>query len=792
MKRALHADMPMNRDDQHTQRATESEPDVKAHTVEERPAMGGMLGGMASRIGAPLLQRKLQRRAAERAAAQRQPDPAQLHDAAASGVAGAGGALPHHDTIQRAFGRHDISQVRAHTDEHAADSARSIGAAAFATGDHVAFAGAPSLHTAAHEAAHVVQQRGGVQLYGGVGEVGDAHEGNADAVADAVVAGRSAEALLDPYSGASSGGGVQRQVQRKVGFEIESASWSTALARQDMTDHEKDPVAAGSTVTRDYQDHGQLKTGKRMGLSTEEEAEVKQLIKDGYWKEEDVANDDGHDVLTDKVQKLSRQEQTRLRELSNKWRITRKVGGTKAEYEGLKKKERAGELYDKSRPDQRPFEALRKKTALVEGNGFKLEADEQNGNGLSDMEFVTEPFDEMSGGAVANLGRTLQAITGVADRLVALSKQRPGGLIRAEELSEFGKATDRTVIMASQQSPIGGQMQASGGVRLDRVAALMENMGNLREKAISKDSGHIDEVKGRNDKNQAKGIRENDQQNANRQEGRRVLGNAIGRDTNANITGMAPSLARVAIKELDNKQVKSDGLIGLVALCVQYIGGAASQSGVSGYAKTIAPLMARTDFAAQFKLLPEAEQAALKGPDNSGQLFVKLVMAAVQKFNSKITADKDVFEKGIYRGDHQADDPVAQVLGGVTRQQWLSGIAKGTDLLTKANFPDPKHEGRGDHLESLGGFGDHTADISPTTPDAKVVKGGVFELRSMGGMGGDVPHPQWFGRAMSVVKYLHELNNGNEAYYKELLQGKDVATTDITDEVRKIIREMFG
>lgn len=45
--------------------------------------------------------------------------------------------------------------------ERAAQSAtpHATGAEAFATGNHVAFASSPSLHTAAHEAAHVVQQR---------------------------------------------------------------------------------------------------------------------------------------------------------------------------------------------------------------------------------------------------------------------------------------------------------------------------------------------------------------------------------------------------------------------------------------------------------------------------------------------------------------------------------------------------------------------------------------------------------------------------------------------------------
>jgi hypothetical protein len=66
--------------------------------------------------------------------------------------------------------------VQAHVGGPATEGARAMGAQAYATGDRVAFAEVPDLHTAAHEAAHVVQQRGGVQLKGGVGESGDAYE----------------------------------------------------------------------------------------------------------------------------------------------------------------------------------------------------------------------------------------------------------------------------------------------------------------------------------------------------------------------------------------------------------------------------------------------------------------------------------------------------------------------------------------------------------------------------------------------------------------------------------------
>src|SRR5882672_1692263 len=125
------------------------------------------------------------------------PDPGAVKAAAALGTSGGAARLPHLDRIQRLFGRHDVSGVRAYVGGSATEGTAALGAQAFATGDQVAFGAAPDLHTAAHEAAHVVQQRSGVHLKGGIDEPGDAYERHADAVADAVVAGKSATPLLD-------------------------------------------------------------------------------------------------------------------------------------------------------------------------------------------------------------------------------------------------------------------------------------------------------------------------------------------------------------------------------------------------------------------------------------------------------------------------------------------------------------------------------------------------------------------------------------------------------------------
>jgi hypothetical protein len=163
---------------------------------------------------------------------------AAIHHAAAAGISDGGELLPHFDLIQGSFGPHDLTGVRAHTSPAAAEAARSIGASAFAVGEDVAFDEKPDLFTAAHEAAHVVQQRAGVGVPGGVGESGDRFERHADQVANRVVQGRSAEGLLGPPAtsgeAAALGGpalAVQRQETKKTKAEARDAKVSADVTK---------------------------------------------------------------------------------------------------------------------------------------------------------------------------------------------------------------------------------------------------------------------------------------------------------------------------------------------------------------------------------------------------------------------------------------------------------------------------------------------------------------------------------------------------------------------------------
>jgi len=155
-------------------------------------------------------------------------DASNIHAIAATGVQGMGHPLPYLDRIQAAFGpEHDLSQIQAYFGSSAQAATQSLGAEAYAMHNKIAFADPnPSLHTAAHETAHVIQQQAGVQLKGGVGEVGDRYEQNADAIADTVIQGKSISGLFNTVTEETSFSN-QDAVQRKL--EVGNGSGSTDI-----------------------------------------------------------------------------------------------------------------------------------------------------------------------------------------------------------------------------------------------------------------------------------------------------------------------------------------------------------------------------------------------------------------------------------------------------------------------------------------------------------------------------------------------------------------------------------
>ncbi|HAN32680.1 MAG TPA: hypothetical protein DCQ06_13890, partial [Myxococcales bacterium] len=232
------------------------------------------------------------------------PDLASVHSQAEQGVSGGGGALPHGGQIQDAFGHHDVSGVGAHVGGKAKEAGEAIGAQAYARGDQVAFNESPGLHTAAHEAAHVVQQRSGVQLDGGVGQAGDSYEQHADAVADKVVAGESAQGLLDEMSGGGDeGGGVQAKTEKSAPKASETPTESVDIAKltKDLQKVQKDSAELTALADSWYQQSvsGNVKATKEstpdgaQSAATMDTLITKSAVDVGYASEADASQSPG-------------------------------------------------------------------------------------------------------------------------------------------------------------------------------------------------------------------------------------------------------------------------------------------------------------------------------------------------------------------------------------------------------------------------------------------------------------------------------------------------------------------
>ncbi|GBF34969.1 beta-N-acetylglucosaminidase [Desulfocucumis palustris] len=193
-------------------------------------------------------------------------------------------ALPYEGQIQKSFGQHDISQIHAHIGPKATESASAINALAYATGNHVVFAGRPNLHTVAHEVAHVVQQRHGVYLQGGVGKTGDIYEQQADAVARRVTKGQSAEDLLAscPQEIIDTSSNVIQRIYIKRGTKYE---WS-----------EQVPTS------------GYVKTSERYNDGSHGEDDVYVL------PEEIIEKDNGKEKEEEKITEIKKEEEIKIDE----------------------------------------------------------------------------------------------------------------------------------------------------------------------------------------------------------------------------------------------------------------------------------------------------------------------------------------------------------------------------------------------------------------------------------------------------------------------------------------------
>ncbi|MEQ4302935.1 DUF4157 domain-containing protein [Plantactinospora sp. B6F1] len=369
--------------------------------------------------------------------------------------------------------------------------------------------------------------------------------------------------------------------------------------------------------------------------------------------------------------------------------------------------------------------ALRKHERILTGQGFHVEADESLAG--SDLEFVVGHVPETDAGR-EQLVQVMNNILAIANLLV------PEGIHRATDVAVGGTTAASFTggyAVVGRVGQLGAKPQVTAGLRLDRLDELMGYIANpvpSGQPAPTVASA------------------------ANAQQRAFVDLNSmddINRIMNKTVAHTAAAIASLRARPDVPNDFGSPELRGLLNLVVSYL--IEAGRGVSmPFAKSIAPMLARTDLAAIFQTLPPAEKTFLSA--EYGQEFVDLVFSG-----GRIGGGPD--EPVIKGGISQANRP-ARAFDHVTRDLWLRELTDSTDILSPHGyqeiFPEPEvGQARYTDLESMGAFGERMDRVGPSAD----LRAPILELRRMR----DLAHvAEWPTVALAVFDLVRALN-ANEA-----------------------------
>ncbi|MCG8477285.1 MAG: hypothetical protein MI784_17605, partial [Cytophagales bacterium] len=200
------------------------------------------------------------------------------------------------------------------------------------------------------------------------------------------------------------------------------------------------------------------------------------------------------------------------------------------------------------------------------------------------------------------------------------------------------------------------------------------------------------------------------------------------------------------IQEVHGLQV-SEAFKGFLSLAVIYL--IEGYRGSPTYPKSMAVLLARTDFARMFSLLPENERRLLAKNDAASWLAVvrSMVPECLKDFSQPF------FKNGVYIARPEIH---RHILRGLSLEQWLKEMTKGRDLLTERHFPNRL---RAYELESMGAMGDRTDTVLGEPAPIFEFRAGKKLMNAMEAM----------TYAVETFKTVYAVNRGLDHYYGEPL-----------------------
>jgi hypothetical protein len=392
------------------------------------------------------------------------------------------------------------------------------------------------------------------------------------------------------------------------------------------------------------------------------------------------------------------------------------------------------------------FEAFKKMDVIKQYRGFRMEADESSDQG-SAIEFVVDPpvgeqdrdklvaiMTEMTAEAeriqVAGQSKTArkanaaheaaerEASRRAKERSMAetgrLDTYKPDPVERRPSMSlkDAGIKGGLADAWIRPASPVVANPQVTGGIALDKIIDMMEQVGR------DGDQSGVD---------------------ASHQASAKALdkGGTVNPSTFAAAVRAAGGFGAVT--------TPSKSLQGMAALMASYLDTGKGGQGVKplNYAKLVSgSIMLRTDFASLFSALPMLEQADIRSDPFA---FSEWVLGIAGLAGA---GDAAVFERGVLEDYHQGATPVVDDDPGlkVSRSSWLVGVVVGHDSLSARSNPALRAK-----LEGLGRLGNRFDQVGDRR------RGAIMEFR---GMGKGVPSDQWSALALGIFDYLVGLNAG--------------------------------
>jgi hypothetical protein len=302
----------------------------------------------------------------------------------------------------------------------------------------------------------------------------------------------------------------------------------------------------------------------------------------------------------------------------------------------------------------RPFgvQVPYKKEPLHKGTGFTLESDGPYGpDQHTDIEFVTEPFDESDSG-LQQLEAVLQGMSTIVSRLgpKAGRSYAKGDFVGP---SEHGLSNQKVYLSGGSAEP-DFKMQATSGHDLANLPRLMEYFGTVANESAQEKS---------------------ERDPARRFESGKDAGS---QGPEMEVMGRSPGMAKNVVSGIKFRNPRTASLEGFTALLLMYLQRLHTMPNWFGL-KTLMPLMSRRSFASLAAELPGSQVAQLSETPTLKQ-YLLAIEREIQIYQPTFSATGPVIG-GV------AQNEFAQNLQTLKVAQWVAGIFKlNIDYLSASGF----------------------------------------------------------------------------------------------------------